>query len=256
MNFRGRKTTAALLAGGALFTGAGIGSAIAATSSQSSTTSTTPAARTVQQAPLAGGAHHGHNPASRAAVLKLLGVDDAAVRAAIDSGQTLAQFAATKGVSQADLVSTIVRAIQASKPANVPGLTDAQLTEMVTQQVTHARGQGDKGPQRGNDQVRSKLRAAIASTLGVTTAQLKAAREAGTTPAALAKQKGVPTADVVSAVSGVIKANKPAGAPTLTNAQLTQMATDIVNGVHPQGHGPGVHGGRGTMPAAPLQQRG
>ncbi len=255
MNFRGRKTTAALLAGGALFTGAGIGSAIAATSSQTDATVITPAA-TVQQAPLAGGAHHGHNPASKAAVLKLLGVDDAAVRAAIDSGQTLAQFAATKGVSQADLVSTIVRAIQASKPANVPGLTDAQLTKMVTQQVTQVRGQGDQGPRRGNDQVRTKLHAAIADALGITTAQLKAAREAGTTPAALATQKGVPTADVVSAVSGVIKANKPAGAPTLTDAQRTQMATDIVNGVHPQGHGPGGHGGRGTMPAAPLQQRG
>ena len=255
MNFRGRKTTAALLAGGALFTGAGIGSAIAATSSQTDATVITPAA-TVQQAPLAGGAHHGHNPASKAAVLKLLGVDDAAVRAAIDSGQTLAQFAATKGVSQADLVSTIVRAIQASKPANVPGLTDAQLTNMVTQQVTQVRGQGDQGPRRGNDQVRTKLHAAIADALGITTAQLKAAREAGTTPAALATQKGVPTADVVSAVSGVIKANKPAGAPTLTDAQRTQMATDIVNGVHPQGHGPGGHGGRGTMPAAPLQQRG
>ncbi len=255
MNFRGRKTTAALLAGGALFTGAGIGSAIAAASSQTDATVITPAA-TVQQAPLAGGAHHGHNPASKAAVLKLLGVDDAAVRAAIDSGQTLAQFAATKGVSQADLVSTIVRAIQASKPANVPGLTDAQLTKMVTQQVTQVRGQGDQGPRRGNDQVRTKLHAAIADALGITTAQLKAAREAGTTPAALATQKGVPTADVVSAVSGVIKANKPAGAPTLTDAQRTQMATDIVNGVHPQGHGPGGHGGRGTMPAAPLQQRG
>jgi hypothetical protein len=255
MNFRGRKTTAALLAGGALFTGAGIGSAIAATSNQTDATVITPAA-TVQQAPLAGGAHHGHNPASKAAVLNLLGVDDAAVRAAVDSGQTLAQFAATKGVSQADLVSTIVRAIQASKPANVPGLTDAQLTKMVTQQVTQVRGQGDQGPRRGNDQVRTKLHAAIADALGITTAQLKAAREAGTTPAALATQKGVPTADVVSAVSGVIKANKPAGAPTLTDAQRTQMATDIVNGVHPQGHGPGGHGGRGTMPAAPLQQRG
>jgi len=246
MNFRGRKTTAALLAGGALFTGAGIGSAIAATSSQSSTTSTTPAARNVQQAPLAGGAHHGHNPASRAAVLKLLGVDDAAVRAAVDSGKTLAQFAATKGVSQADLVSTIVTALQASKPANAPSLTAAQLTERVTQQVTHVRGQGNNGAQRGNDQVRSKLHAAIASSLGITTAQLKSAREAGTTPAALAKQKGVAVADVVSAVIGVIKANKPAGAPAATAAQLRQMAGDIVNGLHAQGHGPG---GRGAVGA-------
>ena len=245
MNFRGRKTTAALLAGGALFTGAGIGSAIAATGNQTGMTSTTPATSSTQQAPRAAGTHQ-HNPAVRAAVLKLLGVDDAAVRAAVDSGKTLAQFAATKGVSQADLVSTIVTALQASKPANAPSLTAAQLTERVTQQVTHVRGQGNNGAQRGNDQVRSKLHAAIASSLGITTAQLKSAREAGTTPAALAKQKGVAVADVVSAVIGVIKANKPAGAPAATAAQLRQMAGDIVNGLHAQGHGPG---GRGAVGA-------
>ena len=255
MNFRGRKITAALLAGGALFTGAGIGSAIAATSNQTDTTSTTPAASLTQQAPRAGGGHHEHNPAVKAAVLKLLGVDDAAVRAAVDSGQTLAQFAATKGVSQADLVSTIVSAMQATAPTNAPSLTDAQLTEMVTQQVTHVRGQGDHGPRGGNEKVGKAVHAAIASTLGITTAQLKAAQQAGTTPAALAQQKGVATADVVSAVSAALKANKPAGAPTLTDSQLTQMATDIVNGLHPQGHGPGGPGGPGASPAQ-LQQRG
>ena len=177
------------------------------------------------------------------------------MRAAVDSGQTLAQFAATKGVSQADLVSTIVSAMQATKPANAPSLTDAQLTEMVTQQVTHVRGQGDHGPRGGNEKVGEAVHAAIASTLGITTAQLRAAEQAGTTPAALAQQKGVATADVVSAVSAALKANKPAGAPTLTDSQLTQMATDIVNGLHPQGHGPGGPGGPGASPAQ-LQQRG
>jgi len=141
MNFRGRKITAALLAGGALFSGAGIGSAIAATGSQ-----------------------------------------------------TLA---------------------------------------------THINGRGHHGAPRGNDQVRTMLRDAIARTLGITTAQLTAARQAGTTPAQLAQQKGVPTARVMSAVTAVIKANKPAGAPTLTNAQLTEMAGYIVNGI-PQGRSAGA----------------
>ena len=152
MNFRGRKITAALLAGGAMFTGAGISSAIAANSNQAGTTSTTPA----QQQSRAGGGHHQHNPVVEAAVQKLLGVNDAAMRTARDSGQTLAQFAATKGVSQADLVSTIVSAMKASKPAGAPALSDAQLTEKVTQRVTSTRAEGNHGPSRGNDQVRAK----------------------------------------------------------------------------------------------------
>ncbi|MEI7794375.1 MAG: hypothetical protein WCI83_07005 [Thermoleophilia bacterium] len=236
MNFRGRRITAALLAGGAMFTGAGIGSAIAANSNQAGTTSTTPAEQRPSQA---GGRHHQHNPAVKAAVQKLLGVNDAAMRTARDSGQTLAQFAATKGVSQADLVSTIVSALKASKPAGAPALSDAQLTEKVTQRVTSTRAEGNQGPRRGNDQVRAKVGAAIASTLGITTAELKAAHKAGTTPATLASQKGVAKADLVSAVSTVLKANKPANAPAMTDAQLTQKATNIVDGVHPGPGGPG-----------------
>ncbi|MFZ4755459.1 MAG: hypothetical protein ACOYL4_05560 [Miltoncostaeaceae bacterium] len=236
MNFRGRKITAALLAGGAVFAGAGIGSAIAANSNQTDTTSTTSAHK---QQSRAGGGHHEQNPVVKAAVQKLLGVNDAAMRTARDSGQTLAQLAATKGVSQADLVSTIVSALKASKPAGAPELSNAQLTEKVTERVTSARGQGDHGPRGGNNQVRAKVGQVIASTLGITTAELKAAHKAGTTPATLASQKGVAKADLVSAVSTALKANKPANAPAMTDAQLAQKATNIVDGVHPGPGGPG-----------------
>ena len=126
--------------------------------------------------------------------------------------------------------------MKASKPAGAPVLSDAQLTEKVTQRVTSTRAEGNQGPRRGNDQVRAKVGAAIASTLGITTAELKAAHKAGTTPATLASQKGVAKADLVSAVSTVLKANKPANAPAVTDAQITQKATNIVDGVHP---GPG-----------------
>ncbi|MBJ7365820.1 MAG: hypothetical protein JHC53_04355, partial [Thermoleophilia bacterium] len=49
-------------------------------------------------------------------------------------------------------------------------------------------------------------------------------------------QKSVAKADLVSAVSTVLKANTPANAPAMTDAQLTQKATNIVDGVH---SGPG-----------------
>lgn len=251
MNFRGRKITAALLAGGALFSGAGIGSAIAANATQTDTTSTT---RTQLQSTQTQRGHHQANPAVTAAVKTTLGVDDAALKASKDAKQTLTQLAATKGVAKADLVTAIANALKASKPANAPDLTDAQLTDMATHIADHVPGQKDRGP-RGNDQMRAKIGAAVASTLGMSTAELQAAHKAGTSLATLASQKGVAKADVVTVVANTLKANKPANAPDLTDAQLTQMATDIVDGVHHGPGGPGGHGGPGGPGGAQSQAR-
>ena len=243
MNFRGRKITAALLAGGALFSGAGIGSAIAANATQTDTSSSTTRTQSTQTQR----GHHQANPAVTAAVKSLLGVDDAALKASKTAKQTLTQLAATKGVAKADLVTAIANALKASKPANAPTLTDAQLTDMATHIADHVPGQKDRGARGANDGMRAKVGAAVASTLGMTTAELQAAHKAGTSLATLASQKGVDKADLVSAVSSVLKANKPANAPALTDAQLTQLATDIVDGVHhgPGGHGPGGMQGQG-----------
>jgi hypothetical protein len=57
----------------------------------------------------------------------------------------------------------------------------------------------------------------------------------------------------MSAVTAVIKANKPAGAPTLTDSQLAEMAGYIVNGI-PQGRSAGAPVGQAPM-GAPTQQR-
>ena len=74
-----------------------------------------------------------------------------------------------------------------------------------------------------------------------------AAREAGKTPAQVAKEKGVETAAVVEAVTAALgKQGPPPGAQAPDDAQLKQMATDIVNGT---GHGGrGHHGPGGHMP--------
>jgi hypothetical protein len=170
----------------------------------------------------------------RAAASAALGEHEAAVR---DHEEAARVAPETPGVRQG--LADAKRALKASKPAGAPVLSDAQLTEKVTQRVTSTRAEGNQGPRRGNDQVRAKVGAAIASTLGITTAELKAAHKAGTTPATLASQKGVAKADLVAAVSTVLKANKPANAPAMTDAQLTQKATNIVDGVHPGPGGPG-----------------
>ncbi len=159
MNFRGRRITAALLAGGTLLTGVGVGSAIAATSNQADTNGT---AITQQHRP--GPGHH-------------------------------------------------------------------------------------RGPRGGNDQMRTNVEAAIAQSIGVTSAQLQAAREAGTSPVTLASQNGVSRDTVLAATVTALKANKPANAPDLTDAQLTQMAGNIIDNARPQppagDHGPGGPGGPG-----------
>ena len=105
---------------------------------------------------------------------------------------------------------------------------------------SHAPGQGA----RAGGAVRTAVGAAIAQAIGVTPDELKAARKAGTSPATLAQQKGVARDAVVAAVVAALKANKPANAPDLTDAQLTQRAEHIVDNAHP-GHGPGGPGGRG-----------
>jgi len=60
----------------------------------------------------------------------------------------------------------------------------------------------------------------------------------------VAKEKGVDTAAVVTAVTTALKQlGAPHGGAQKTDAELKQMADDIVNG-----NGPGGHGRRGHMP--------
>ncbi len=94
------------------------------------------------------------------------------------------------------------------------------------------------------------VHAAIAKTLGVTDAELQAAREAGKTPADIAKAKGVSRADLIASVGAALKKDAPPqGAQALTSSDLAQIAGDIVDG---KGHGgPGGHRGPGGPDGPP-----
>ena len=110
-----------------------------------------------------------------------------------------------------------------------PARTDAQITARAGKIADHVPGsklQRAKG-------TRAAVGQAIASTLGITVDELRTARRAGTSPATLAQQKGVARDTVVDAVVSALKANKPAGAPTLTDAQLNQLAGKIVDTARP-----------------------
>lgn len=109
-----------------------------------------------KDAPLPGmggrGGHHGPGRGMgevKAAVEKKLGMTHEQMHEAREQGKTLAQVAQEKGVSKADLVSTITDAIKKSERGS--GLTDAQAKEMATHMVDGTgprggHGRGGHGP--------------------------------------------------------------------------------------------------------------
>jgi hypothetical protein len=74
-----------------------------------------------------------------------------------------------------------------------------------------------------------------AQLLGMSADDLRDAQRSGTTLSDLATQKGVSKDDLVKSLATDLKANKPEGAPELSEAQLTEMATNIADGKRPQG---------------------
>jgi hypothetical protein len=82
---------------------------------------------------------------------------------------------------------------------------------------------------------------ATAQLLGVSADELSTQLKSGKTLNDLASDKGVSSADLLSALKTDLKAHKPADAPELSDDQLTQMATGIAAGTGPRG--PGGPGG-------------
>lgn len=191
------------------------------------------------------GGHHGGRMGMhevQAAVAGKLGMTADQLHTARESGKTLAQVAESKGVSRADLIATITTAITAGDRG--ADLTDAQAKEMATHMVDDAHegrgGHGDPGGPGGG-----AVEDAITKALGITEDAWHTAREAGKSPAEVAKDKGVDRAELVTAVTAALKKQgPPPGGTAATDAQVKQMATDIVDGKG----GPGNHGGGHHMP--------
>ena len=224
MNIRTRKITSIILAGSILAGGAtGLAVSSATAQNNSGPSMCVQQARGAQNAPAAVKA------AVAAAVKATLNVDDAALKSARTAGKSLTTLAQEQGVSRDTLVSAIATALKSSRPSTAPARTDAQITARAGKIADHVAGsklQRAKG-------TRAAVGQAIASTLGITVDELRTARRAGTSPATLAQQKGVARDTVVDAVVSALKANKPAGAPTLTDAQLNQLAGKIVDTARP-----------------------
>ena len=81
-----------------------------------------------------------------------------------------------------------------------------------------------------------------ASLLGISTSTLNSDLQSGDTLSSLASGAGVSSSDLLSAVEQDMSANAPSDARSLSGDQLSQMATDFINGVRPGSSGTGADG--------------
>lgn len=200
--------------------------------------------------------------AAMTAVAKALGIDEATLRTELQAGKTIADLAKAKNIDTATIVTAIVDAEKVSLTQAVTDgkLTQAQADAMLANAQTRATdmvngamptgGKGGKGGIGGRGPGGGAAMTAVAKALSTDEATLRTELQAGKSVADLAKAKGVDTATIVTAI---VDAEKAALAQAVTDGKLTQAqadvmlanaqtrATDMVNGVMPQGR----HGGKG-----------
>ena len=209
-----------------------------------------------------GGPGRGGPSDDLAAAASYLGLTDAALRADLQSGKTLAQVAAaTSGKTTDGLVAALVTAEKTELAADVTAgkLTQAQadaMTADLTQRFTdfvngtlpaHPGGPGGPcGP--GGPYGQSDDLAAAASYLGLTDAALRADLQSGKTLAQVAAATSGKTTDglvaaLVTAEKTELAADVTAGRLTQAQADamtadLTQRFADFANGTRPAGGPP------------------
>ena len=175
--------------------------------------------------------HRGH-PAMDAAA-KILGMSSSDLRTALRSGQSLAQIASSKGVSESDLESAMAQAITAANPgisadqaARVAAAiatrtppappTDTTETNAAGQTRGHHHHHGHRATAAGME--------AAAQTLGMSEQDLTKSLQAGQSLASLASSKGVSQSDLVAAIAAALqKADS-----SLSSDQANELATRLV----------------------------
>ena len=194
-----------------------------------------------------GGKPYGGDLAAAAA--SFLDLSPAALKAQLVAGKTLAQVAADRNKSVADLVAALKAAEVKELDAAVAAgrLTAAQeativagLTQRLTDLVNRTKPADRGGPRHGD------VFGVVASFLGLTPAALKTQLVAGKTLAQVAADRNKPVADLVAALKAaeVKELDAAVAAGRITAAQeativatLTQRITDLVNGKEPPGKG-------------------
>lgn len=185
------------------------------------------------------------HPAMDAAA-KLLGMSASDLRSAMQSGQSLASIASSKGISQDALTSAMATAIEEANPT----ITADQATKVATSIATRTpppppsddadSAQGTSGTQAAgghNHHHRHGGAAAMdaaASTLGMSATDLASALQSGQSLATIAKSKGVSLDDLVKAMATALEGTDS----NLSSEQATAVATQMANRVPGSQEGP------------------
>ena len=224
-------------------------------------TTTAPADGTTAGTP---GDHRGHggpgglDADDLTAAAGALGMTEADLTTALQSGKSAADVAKDKGVDVQKVIDAIVASDKAEIAAAVAAgtMTQAQADERLANLTAHVTDEvngvaGGPGAHGGPGGLDADDLTAAAGALGMTEADLTTALQSGKSAADVAKDKGVDVQKVIDAIVASDKAEIAAAvaAGTMTQAQaderlanLTAHVTDEVNGV---AGGPGAHGGPG-----------
>jgi uncharacterized protein YidB (DUF937 family) len=181
------------------------------------------------------------------AAAKLLGMSANDLRTAMQSGQSLASIASSKGISQDALVGAMATAIQEANPEVSADQATKVATAIATRTPTGSPPGGPVGgPAQGvatneasggasgashkhghhrHQAVGAALDAA-AKALGTTTTDLVSSLQGGGSLATMASAKGVSQDDLVKAISSALSQTDS----NLSTDQATQLATALVKG--------------------------
>jgi uncharacterized protein YidB (DUF937 family) len=181
-----------------------------------------------------------------------LGMSASDLRTALQSGQSLASIASSKGVSEDTLVAAMATAIQQANP----GISADQASKVATaiatrtppadlpatQAATGTAAAGGHHHHHGHHAMSTAMDAA-AQLLGTTASDLATSLQSGKSLASIASSKGVGQDDLVKAISSALqKADS-----SLSSDRATQLATALATGTPPSGQGqPWAAGTDGT----------
>jgi uncharacterized protein YidB (DUF937 family) len=173
------------------------------------------------------------------AVAQELGMTTTDLRSSLKSGQTIGSLATSKGVSTDAITTAITAALTAADPTMSAGRasTIAQRMLQGPQASQGVGGPGGPGGVSGHHHHGGPGKAmkaafdAAATTLGVSTSDLRASLESGQTLTSLAAAKGVSTDSLTSAIATALtKADT-----SLTTDQASSIAQQLVAGPQKSG---------------------
>jgi uncharacterized protein YidB (DUF937 family) len=178
-----------------------------------------------------------NNPVMNGAA-KALGMSSNDLISALQSGQSLASIASSKGLSEDKLVAAMATSIQQANP----GVSADQANKVATAMATRTPPAGGMPPvqadgangtsasdghhhHHGHKAVSAAMDS-VASLLGTTTTDLATATRSGQSLTQIASSKGVSQQSLVSAIATALEGSDS----SMSTSQATQLATALATG--------------------------